>query len=340
MPQLHGTDLDVSLPVAAQPGYERFVAQGERAEDLGYHRVWMSETWGRNAVAVLSALAERTSDVGLGSSILPTYSRSPALLGQTAATLQEASEGRFRLGVGPSGPAVIENWHGAAFENPLRRTRETVEIVKAVLSGDEVSYDGDIFDVGGFRLRCDAPEPAPPVDVAAMGPTAVEMTGRFADGWHGVLFTPDGLEERHEDLVHGAELGDRDPSELRTHLMLTCCALEDGDRARALARQHAGFYVGGMGTYYRDSLARQGYDDVAYRIHEDWNDGRREEALAAITDELLDELSPAGTPEEARELLERFAELDALDSIAIGFPRGASQDEIDATMEHLAPEQF
>ncbi|MFC6904367.1 TIGR04024 family LLM class F420-dependent oxidoreductase [Halalkalicoccus tibetensis] len=331
------SEREIHLPVAAQSGVETIVSYTQQAERTGYDRVWLPETWGRDAVSVLTVLAERTDSVELGSSILPVYSRSPALLGQTAATLQEVSEGRFRLGIGPSGPAVIEGWHGAAFDRPLRYTRETVEIVKRVLSGESVEYDGDLFQLSGFRLRGEPPEDPPEIDAAGLGPKSVELAGRFADGWHAVVFTPDGLRERLADLERGAELGDRDPDDVRTTLSLPCCALEDRERARRLARQHIAFYVGGMGTYYRESLARQGYGEVAEAVATAWGSGDREEALAAIPDGLLDELCAAGTPEEAREGVERFESVEGLDAVAVSFPRGASEDEIEATIGALAP---
>lgn len=330
--------LDVSLPVAAQPSLDTIVEQAKRVEHLGYDRAWLPETWGRDAVTTLTVLAERTNDVGIGTSIVPTYSRSPALMGQTAATLQEASDGRFRLGIGPSGPAVIENWHGMSFDRPLRRTREYVEIVRAVTSGDVVEYDGDCFDLSGFRLRCDPPSPAPPVDVAAMGPKAVELAGRFADGWHALVQTPDGLRDRFADLERGAKLGGRDLENIRAMLSLTCCALDDGDRARDLARRHLAFYVGGMGTFYRDALARQGYEEEAHVIYENWQAGDRDVALAALDDDLLDDLAVAGTPADARSQLQSFANVDGVDAIAVSFPRGADNNDITATIDALAPE--
>ncbi|MDL5360947.1 TIGR04024 family LLM class F420-dependent oxidoreductase [Halalkalicoccus sp. NIPERK01] len=331
------TAREVHLPVAAQSGVDSLVSYARRAERAGYGRVWSPETWGRDAVASLAVLAERTDSIGLGSSILPVYSRSPALLGQSAATLQEVSEGRFRLGIGPSGPAVIEGWHGAAFDRPLRRTRECVEVVRRVLSGERVEYDGEVFQLSGFRLRSKPPETPPPVDVAGLGPKSVELAGRFADGWHAVVFTPDGVRERLADLERGADLGNRDPSELRTTLSLTCCALEDRERARELARQHTAFYVGGMGTYYRKSLARQGYEEEANAVAAAWGSGEREEALGAIPDDLLDDLCAAGTPEEARGMIERFESVEGLDALAVSFPRGATEDEIETTIEALAP---
>jgi len=329
--------LDVTLPVAAQPSLDAIAEQAQRAESLGYDRVWLPETWGRDAITVLATIAERTESVGVGASVLPVYSRSPAILGQSAATLQELSGGRFRLGLGPSGPIVIENWHGVEYREPLRYTRETVEVVSAVLSGEVVDYDGEFFDLSGFRLRCDAPEPAPAVDVSGMGPKAVELAGRFADGWHALMLTRDGMAERLADLRRGADLGGRDPDDVRVMRTLGCLALPDGERARDLARQHLAFYVGGMGTFYRESLARQGYEDVAHEVAQRWGSGEREAATAAVTDELLDELAAVGTAEQTRERLEGWEAVDGVDAVSVSFPRGASHEEMVATMEALAP---
>lgn len=329
--------LDVSLPVSAQPSLSGIVDQAQAAEDAGFDHVWVPETWGRNAVTTLSLLAERTESVGIGSSILNVYSRSPALLGQTAATLQEASDGRFRLGVGPSGPAVIEQWHGMPFEEPLKQTRETVEIAHAVLSGETVDYDGDRHQLAGFRLRSDPPSPTPPVDVASMGPKATELAGRFADGWHGLMLTPDGTRDRLEDIGRGADLGDRHPDDVRTLVSITTAALSDGDRARELVRQHLAFYIGGMGTYYRDSLARQGYGERANAIYDAWQADNREAAMSHLDDALLDRLGLAGTPDAVRERLQERWDIDGLDALAISFPRGADRDAVTRTMTALEP---
>ncbi|UPM43321.1 TIGR04024 family LLM class F420-dependent oxidoreductase [Halocatena salina] len=331
------TRIDVSLPVASQPSVDVLSDQATRAESLGYDRVWMPETWGRDVVTLLTTLAERTDTVGIGASIMPVYSRSPALIGQTAATLQEVSDGRFRLGLGPSGPIVIENWHGASFDRPLRRTRETIEIVKRVLSDETVTYDGEQFELSGFRLRCESPDPRPSIDAAGMGPKAVELAGRFADGWHAIMLTPQGVESRLDDLRRGAELADRDPAELRTTLSLTCCATEDEHRARALVKQHLAFYIGGMGTFYRDTIAQQGYDTAANEIYERWNADDREGAMDAIPEALVEQLAVAGTPEQARDQLERFTAIDGVDALSVSFPRAAEPNDIDTTLAALAP---
>lgn len=144
-------------PVAAQPHVDSLVDLAQVGERHGYDTAWLPETWGRDGVTVLTSIARETESIGLGPSVLNVYSRSPALLGQTATTLQEVADGRLRMGVAPSGPAVIEGWHGLEFERPLRRTREYIEIMREVMSGETVHYDGDLFSLSGFRLRCDPP---------------------------------------------------------------------------------------------------------------------------------------------------------------------------------------
>ncbi|WP_324661794.1 TIGR04024 family LLM class F420-dependent oxidoreductase [Haloarcula sediminis] len=331
------TARDIYLPVAAQPSVSTLVGLSQLAEVEGYERVWLPETWGRDAVTTLTSIAHGTTDVGIGTSLLNVYSRSPSLIGQTAATLQEVSDGRLRVGLGPSGPRVIEGWHGESFERPLRRTRETIDIVKQVLSGDSVEYDGDLFELSGFRLRSDPPEPAPPIDAGGLGPKAVELAGRFADGWHALLFTVDGMADRLDDFDRGVDLGDRDRASQRVTFSVPCCVLDDRERARDLTRQHLAFYVGGMGTYYRDALARQGYEETATEVFEQWTGGDRGRAIAAIDDDLLDALAVAGTPEECRDRLARFAGIDGVDAVNVSFPRAAERSDIEATVAALAP---
>ncbi|MFC7141636.1 TIGR04024 family LLM class F420-dependent oxidoreductase [Halosimplex aquaticum] len=329
---------DVFLPVAAQPSIDTLVEYAQDAEELGYDRAWLPETWGRDAVTVLTAIAERTDEIGIGTSIANVYSRSPALIGQTAATLQEVSDGRLRVGLGPSGPAVVEGWHGVDYDRPLRRTRETIDIIRLVLSGDRVEYDGDIFTLSGLRLRCDPPDTPPGLDAAGMGPKSVELAGRFADGWHALMLTRDGLGDRLDDLRRGAELGDREFEDLRVTLSLPCLALDDRERARGLARNHLAFYVGAMGTFYREALERQGYEDEAVEIASEWANRNHDAAEAAVSDELLDDLGVAGTPDECRERYAEWEAIDGVDAVSVSFPRGAEPGEIDATMRALAPE--
>jgi alkanesulfonate monooxygenase SsuD/methylene tetrahydromethanopterin reductase-like flavin-dependent oxidoreductase (luciferase family) len=170
-----------------------------------------------------------------------------------------------------------------------------------------------------------------------MGPKSVELAGRFADGWHALMLTADGIRERLADFETGAELGDRDRSAQRVTLSLPCCVLEDRERARHLTRQHVAFYVGGMGTFYRDALARQGYEETAYEISQQWASGEKDAAIDAIDDALLDEIAVAGTPEECLDRLDRFEGIEGVDAINVSFPRAADREAIDATMDVLAP---
>lgn len=327
---------DLFLPVAAQPGLENLVEMSARAEREGYERVWLPETWGRDAVSVLATIAERTDDVGIGTSIMNVYSRSPALIGQTAATLQEASGGRFRLGLGPSGPILMEGWHDVDYGNPLRRTRETVDVVRRVLSGETVQYDGECFQLAGFRLRQGPPETPPPIDAGGMGPKSVELAGRFGDGWHALLFTPEGLADRIADFERGGEMGDIGRDSQRVTVSVGCCALDDRERARYLAREHLAFYVGGMGTFYREAMSRQGYEETATTVAQRWGSGDTEAAVDAIDDDVLDAFAVAGHPEECRERLTAFAQVEGVDAVAVSFPRAADPEEIAATTERLA----
>ena len=326
---------EVHLPVAAQPDIQTTISFIEHAEALGYARVWSPETWGRDAVATLAAASTSLEHTDLGTSILNVYSRSPALRGQTAVTLAELAPGDFRLGIGPSGPGVVERWHGLGYDRPLRRTREATEIIRMATAGEVVDYDGDIFELEGFRLRCNPPDRPIPVDLAGLGPKAVELAGFIGDGWHALMVTQEGIAARLEDLTRGAERAGRDPDEIRVTLSVTCCAKEDAAKARRLVAEHIGFYLGSMGPFYARALAEQGRREVVETIVSAWRGGERDVAVETIETELLDDLAAAGTPQDVRESLEEFESVDGIDAIAVSFPRGASPEETSETLEAI-----
>lgn len=329
---------DLQLPLSDFDQLDEAVAFTQKAEDLGYGYVTTGETTGRNVPLVLSVLAQGTSEIGITDNVVSPYSRSPALLGQTAVTMQEISDGRFRLRVGASSPALAERWHGLDFDRPLRRVRESIEIIRQVQSGDRLDYDGDFYTPDGLKLTCDPPETPAPVDVAALGPKSTEMTGRFADGWVPQLLPINGFKERLEDLERGAELGDRSLDDVRVAHTLRCCALEDGDHARDHARSHIAFMIAIYGPFYRQAIADAGWEDLTEEVRSRWQDGDREGATEAVTDDLLDDLVAAGTPDEAREQVERFEAIDGVDAIQIGFFGRMDREEQEQTLEELAPE--
>lgn len=316
---------------------DSMLEQVERAEALGYDHVARGESTNWDAVSTIALMAARTTDIGLANDVFSPYSRSPALIGQTAATLALASNGRYRLGLGASSPALAEQWHGVPFDRPLRRLRETIEIVRQVMTGDPVRYEGSIYEVEGLSIDFDPPDEPPPIDVAALGPKGAELAGRFADGWIPQYFTPDGLRERLMDFERGLALADRSRNEVRVALTVRCCALADRDRARDIARRSIAFIIGAYGPYYRESIAAQGYSDVANQVRKAWTSGDRDAMPELIPDTLLDNLVAAGTPDEVRERLERFEAIDGVDLIRIGFFGVQPLEAQYETMDALAP---
>lgn len=328
--------IDVTLSTDRHDSLDDLVGVAREAEELGFEYVGFGETTGWDSVALLTLLAERTDTIGIADDVIGPFSRSPGQIAQAAGTIQSLADGRLRLGLGTSSPALVEGWHGLSFERPLRRLREAIEIVDRATAGEEVAYDGDIFTPDGFDLALPTPVEVP-IDVAALGPTAVEMTGRFADGWVPQLFTPAGLDARLEDLRRGAELAGRDPAEIRTSVLLRSCALEDGERARQLGRQHVAFMIALYGPFYRQSIAAQGYEEMVEEVRGTWLDGDREAAVAAVDDEVLDGLVACGTPDSVNEIIDEFAAVDGCDAVRIGWVGPADESAIQSTMAAVAP---
>lgn len=327
----------VALSLDNYPDLETVIDMAQLAEDGGYGFVTMGETNGRNVPLVLGLLAERTTEIGLADDVLTPFARTPSMLGQTAATLQELSGGRFRLRIGASSPALVEKWHGVEFDRPLRHVREAIEIVRQVQSGERLDYDGEFYSPNTLRLTAPTPDTPAPVDVAALGPKATEMTGRFGDGWVPQLLTIEALEDRLDDLRRGAALADRNPGSLRVTPHLRACAIEDGDRARTYGRQHVAFMIARYGPFYRQAIADAGWESVTETVSERWNDGDRDAAARAIPDELLDDLVAAGTRQEAREQMHRFEAIDGVDAVQVSFFGPMDDTERRKTMQALAP---
>jgi len=329
-------DIDViaSTPDHDTPGSVADLAL--HAEELGFDRFSMGEATGWNLTPVLAVVADRTDEIGLSDDVLSPFGRSPAMLAQTALTLHDVSGGRFRLGLGPSSPAITERWHGVPFERPLRRLRETVDVIRAVYENGNPEYHGEIFDIDGLNYDRSVPEDPPAIDLATLGPKATELAGRFADGWVPQLFTVDALEDRLGDLRRGAELGGRDPEELRTSLIVRTFADEDREHARRTARSMVAFLIGAYGPYYGDSVAEQGYPEMVTEIREAWGDRDTEAMAEALTDEALDDLAAAGTPDEVRERLREYGTVDGLDAVRVGFVSGMTAEEKRATMRTVS----
>lgn len=331
------TALDLILMADDHQTVDSAAGQAQLAEEHGFSTVSMGETTGWNVIPVLAILAERTDDLTIADDVLSPYARAPAIYGQTALTMHDISDGRFRLGLGTSSPALAERWHSSDFDRPLRRLRETIDIIREVYEGGSVTYDGDIFGMGGLDYSRQPPAELPPIDVASLGPTATELTGRFADGWVPQLFTPDALEDRMDDLRRGADLGDRSLDDVRVSPIVRTCIDEDPDRARMLAKQMVAFLIGAYGPFYGQSVAAQGYEDEVAAIRSAWEDRDTAAMADALPDDVLESLTAVGTPEMVRERIETYADVDGVDAVRVGFVSGMSQEDKERTLEELEP---
>lgn len=324
-------ELGLRLPSDESVDCETQLKLGDEASRQGYDALLTSETWGYDAFTRLGYLAA-TTDVTLGTSIVPVHSRTPSLLAQSIGTLAELTGGRTILGIGLSSPAVIKEWHGIEFEPALRRQRETIEIVRQILDNEPLAYDGHIFDIEFDSLRFESASDIS-LYVAAQGETNVELTGAFADGWIPSYVPLSELDAGREPLVRGARQQDRDPEAIKTIPSVTTCVLEDGEWARERCRETIAFYIGAMGKYHGNVLARHGYETAVEQIRAYWDDGSYDAARDAIDDDLLDEVALAGTPAHAREwLAEREGEIDGL--VTVPSTR-ATTGEIQETIRHV-----
>jgi F420-dependent oxidoreductase-like protein len=270
-------------PVLDEQGVD-FVHQ---AEQLGVDSVWVPEYWAGDALSPLGFLAARTSTIRLATGIVQLGSRTPALLAMSAMSLQALSGGRFVLGVGTSGPQVMEGWHGVRFDRPVRRTRETIEIIRAVSAGERLAYDGEIYTLPlpgseGRSIRSRMAPTHVPVYVAALGPANLRVTGELADGWIGNSFLPESASVFLDPIRAGAEAAGRTLGDVE---LTVSVGLEWTDDVEEAGRRHAAGYAftfGAMGSattnFYNDAFARQGFGDDVREVQRLWLAGDREAA--------------------------------------------------------------
>ena len=289
----------------------------QEAERLGFDSVWVAEAWGTDAVSVLGWLAARTERIKLGSAIMQIPGRTPANTAMTAATLDLLSGGRFLLGLGTSGPQVVEGWHGQPWGKPLGRTREYVEIVRAALRRDVVAHAGE-----HYRIPWDGPgatglgkplklmlrplRAEVPIYLAALGPKNVALAAEIADGWLPIFVAPE-----HFDEAFGPSLAAA-PPDFEIAATASVFVGDDVGALRDALRPHIALYVGGMGAkgrnFYNSLVRRYGWEEEAERIQELYLAGKQREAIAAVPDELVDAVSLVGPKERIAERLEAWRE--------------------------------
>ena len=285
------------------------------AEQAGFDSVWTSETWGSDAAILAAWIAARTERIGVGTGVLQMAGRTPAATAMTALTLDHLSGGRFRLGLGVSGPQVAEGWHGTPFAHPLERTREYVGIVRDVLRREApVTSAGPHYPLpvpGGagrpLKPNVRALRPDLPVYLAAMGPRNVALAAEIGDGWMPYLYSPERADVFEDALEAGRARGGRDRSSFDVAPVVAVAFGEDVGACRDELRPHLARYVGGMGSrevnFYKHAVTRYGFGDAAERIQEAFVDGRRAEAAALVPDAMVDELCLIGPVGRVRDRL-------------------------------------
>lgn len=300
--------------VELSTGAKEVVEFAVEAEKLGLDVCWVAEAWGTDAPSGLGYIAARTTRMLLGSGVLQVGTRTPVAVAQIAITLSNLSSGRFLLGLGASGPQVIEGLHGVSFARPLARVAETVEIVRQVFAGGKISYSGREFQIprhGGevkpMRLST-RPEHAIPIYLATLSPAMLRLTGKIADGWLGTSFVPEGAGDAYfAHLDEGLAAAGRTRADIDICQGAEVAFACDEDQLRAMVaarKTELAFSLGGMGSastnFYNQAYSRQGWADVAGAVRQRWQSGDREGAAALVTDEMVLGTTLIGTEEMVR----------------------------------------
>ncbi len=288
------------------------------ADQLGYDVVWAAEAYGSDAATILGAIAATTTKIGIGSAVFQIPGRTPAMTAMTAATLDALSGGRFRLGLGVSGPQVSEGWHGVRFADPLGRTREYVQIVRQAIARRRVTSGGEHFtlplpDGAGkpLVLSLQPVRPAIPVYLAAVGPKNLTLTGEIADGWLAIFFDPESGAAHIQRIHRAATAVGRDPSAIDISVQATLALDDDPEKAALLVRPNAALYIGGMGSkkvnFYHGIATAMGYEREADEVQEKFLARDYTGAAAAVPFEFIDRTSLIGS---ADRIVERLRTLD------------------------------
>ncbi len=297
------------------PGAAEFAVAAER---IGVTSLWVPEVWGYDALTGLAYLAAKTSSINLGTFVVQLGSRSPAMLATSALSLQALSGGRFLLGIGTSGPRVMEGWHGVRFRKPVQTTRETIEIVRIVSRGERLEHAGEVYplplpDSRGAALRPMVKPDHVPVYVAAMGPQNLRLTGELADGWLGNAFIPEAAEVFFGPLREGAQQAGRTLDQLDLVAPVAVEFHDDQAAADAAARRHAdgyAFTIGAMGTgsknFYNDAFTRLGYGAEVETVAGLWQAGKEDEARSAVPLDLGRLTNLLGTPDAIADRVSRY----------------------------------
>jgi F420-dependent oxidoreductase-like protein len=307
--------MTLRVGISAMPFTADGVELVREAERLGTDSVWVPEFWAADALTPLAYLAASTSTIRLATGIVQLGARTPAMLAMSALSLQALSHGRFVLGLGTSGPQVMEGWHGVRFDRPVRRTRETVEIIRTICSGERLAYDGEIYTLplpggDGRSIRSQMPPTSIPIYLASLGPANLRLTGEVADGWIGNSFFPETADVFLGPIREGAEAAGRSLADIE---LCVSVGVEFTDDVEAAGRRHADGYAftfGAMGSanqnFYNDAFARQGWGDDVAEVQRLWLAGDREAAAKRVPIEIGLGTNLIGTDDLIRQRLRLY----------------------------------
>lgn len=315
-----------------------------KAEQLGVDQVWSAEAWGMDAIVPLAFIAAKTEKIKLGTGILQISARVPSMIAMTAQSLATVSNDRFILGLGVSGPQVVEGLHGASFASPLGRLKECMEIVRMGLNGERLEYDGKHYLLprpGGegkpIRLS-QPPRPNLPIYLATLGPKSLELTGEQANGWLGTSFIPEHADVFFDPMSKGAAKAGRSMSDIDVQVG---ASFEIGENVEQLIEDRKpglAFTLGGMGSaktnFYNDAFSRAGYADAAAEVQRLWIEGKKPEAIRRVPDEMVLKTSLIGTEDMIRERLRAYRDA-GVDTIRLGTGGKTWKERLDALDEGL-----
>jgi F420-dependent oxidoreductase-like protein len=295
------------------------LALAQEADRLGFSVVWAAEAYGSDSPSILAWIAGQTRRIDVGSAVMQIPARSPAATAMTAATIDTLSGGRFRLGLGVSGPQVSEGWHGVRFGKPLARTREYVDIVRMALARKPVEYAGEHYQLplpGGagkaLRLSFRPPRADIPIYLAAVGPKNLQLAGEIADGWLAVFFAPEYAGELLGHVRAGRERAGKSMDSFDVVPSVPVVIGEDPVACAELVRWYAALYIGGMGSreqnFYHQLAVRMGYGEAAREVQDLYLAKRHRDAAAAVPFEFIDSTSLLGPVERIAERMRAYAE--------------------------------
>lgn len=321
--------------------YDRkmYLRAAQLADDLGYDTFWLPEAWGYEVFSLLTEIACHTKRIKIGTGIVNVFSRSPGLLAMHAATLDEISGGRFVLGLGTSGVRVIQGFHGRVYKRPLTQIKDVIRVTRALLAGEKLSTAGaELEEYRPFRLEMTPTRPYIPIYMASLKQKAIETIGELADGWIPTFWPFSELHVGREWIAAGAARAGRDPAAVETAPFVTALPMP-GDAGLQMAKQLIGFYIGGMGDYYKELISGFGYADTCAEVDRLYKDrATRQQAYDAVSDELVHALTIAGEPDYCVAELQRRREAYDIGQSILNLPTGMPAEIVEQFITVMAPQ--